>query len=168
MKRNIALFVLVLLLFVAQGALLRRPFTRADVATLVVVYLALERAVLSGAAFAMVIGYVGDIFAGTERGLIALTMVILFFAVRLLVARFSGGRFLFVTTVAVGSTMFSMLVCVAIEGVVGADRVSFAAISPAFGPTVLSSAALGYPCYRLFRALDERFKEPEDDFVFKG
>ena len=52
MKRDITVMVLGLLLLSLQGALLRGAPIRMDLITLIIVYLALERGVLSGAVVA--------------------------------------------------------------------------------------------------------------------
>lgn len=168
MKRTVALFAVTLLLLVLQGTLLDHRITRADVATLVVVYLALERPVIAGAVQALVVGYLADVFAGTDRGLYAASLVIVFLAVRLLVSRLAGGRFLFVTVTCALATIGTGVISLGVERVVGPGNLRWSSVSPTFAPMLIAAAALGYPCYRLLQALDERFGEPEDDLVFRG
>jgi rod shape-determining protein MreD len=165
MRRDLVLIASTLLLFVVQGVLLAHPVVRTDLATLVVVYLTLERAVIRGAVLSLVIGYLNDVFAGTSHGLCASTMVVVFFLVRLLVAQMVGEGFLFVTAVSVFSTGLAVFAGLLIERAMGPGMSSLAAMSPALPSLLLSAAVLGYPIWRLFKALDERFTEPEDDFA---
>jgi rod shape-determining protein MreD len=166
-KRNLAILLVTVALLAVQGALLRHPLARVDLATLVVLYLALERPVIGGAGMAAAVGYLADVFTGTDRGLHAVALLILFMVVRLVVARLAGGRFVFVTVVSVLGSLASVALVLAVEGLVGPDRSSFAAMAPALGPGLIGAAVLGYPCYRLLHALDARLTEPEDELVFR-
>ncbi len=168
MKRDLAIIGVTLALLVLQGALLGHQTTRADFGTLAVVYLALERAVISGAVVALVVGYLADIFAGTDRGLYASTAVIVFFIVRLLVSQFAGGGLVFVTLTSVLATLGALLISFGVENLVGLGQVDFAALSVTFGPMLIVAAALGYPCYRLFHALDDKLGEADDDMLMRG
>ena len=168
MKRSAGIVLVTVLLLLVQGVAMRSPPFRADVATLVVVYLALEHPIIPGAALAFVVGYLADVFAGTGRGLYGLSMVILFFAVRLPVVRLAGARFPFITFVAVVSTSMSVVIAFSVEQIIGPARASFPSVGSELVPLLISAGCLGYPLYWLLKRLDERLGEQEDDFVFRN
>ncbi|MCC7386390.1 MAG: rod shape-determining protein MreD [Deltaproteobacteria bacterium] len=167
MKRSLTFLGFLLLLLSVQGVLVRSTGWRLDVATLAVVYLALERAVLPGAALAVASGYLSDVLAGTNRGLYAATGVIVFFVVRLGVSRLAGSGPLFVSLLGVLATALTLAVAVVIEALLGPAAHEIRGIAPAFLPLLGGAAVLSYPVYRLLKRIDERFKEPEDDLVFR-
>ena len=49
---------------------------------------------------------------------------------------------------------------------VGRGVATFAATTPGLGAMLIIAATLGYPLYRLLKAIDDRLREPEDDYVF--
>jgi len=157
-----------LLLFVLQGALARATPLRLDVAALATAYLALERAVLPGAALAFAAGYLADVFGGTERGLMASSMVLAFFTVRVLVMRFRSSAPGFVTVAAVLMTLASAVFSLLVESLLGVGPPRGGELLRAVPPTLLVAVAGGFPCYKLFARLDRRFTEPESEWVFRS
>ena len=163
MRRGFTFLAVVLVLLAVEGALLSGPLLHADLATLAVVYLALEWRVIPGAAVAFGVGYLADVFGAAPRGLHASAMVIVFFVVRLVVSRILGGHAVLITAIGVLATLLSLGTVIGVERVVGPGETSFHALSPAV-PWLLGSAAiLTYPSYRFFKWVDDRFREPDDE-----
>ena len=167
MKRGAIFLIMTLILLVVQGVLFGATSFRTDLGALMVVFLALERAVIPGAGWALAVGYLNDVFAGTSRGLYASAYVLVFFAIRLLVAQLAGGRAIFVTAVGVLATALSLACVLVLQRILGPSANTFTGISPALPSLLLGAAVLSYPSYRLLKLVDERFTEPEDDLVFR-
>jgi hypothetical protein len=163
--RDPIFLLLVLVLLVVQSVFFARPTFRTDIASLIVVYLALERAVVNGAALALLVGYLDEVFAGASHGLYSGTMVLVFFAVRLLVARMLGEGLLFVTGISLLGSALALGTALGIERLLGPGATSIASLTPALPSLALSPLILGYPLYRLLRRFDARFAEPEEDFA---
>lgn len=167
MRRNTLLFILAFLGLVLQSVFVRPPLVICNVTALFVMYLALERAVLPGAMMAMSLGYLSDVVLGTDRGLYMFTLCMVFAIIRFLVARFQGGRGLFISLISILAALLTAFLSHWLESLVGLGKSTFSFFSLSSVAIITSSAALGYPLFRVLKVLDERFHEPEDDFVFK-
>ena len=138
-----------------------------NVAVVFVVFLALERGFVPGAVMAMILGYLSDVVFGTDRGLYMMTMVTVFVCIRFLIVRFQGVQALFVTLISGLGAILATLVPVVLEKVFSVSEHSVPLFTLSNTVIVITGAALGYPVFRTLRGLEERFHEPEDDFVFK-
>ena len=116
---------------------------------------------------AMILGYLSDVIIGTDRGLLMLTMIFVFIFIRFLVARFQGGQGLFVTLISGLGAFLATTIAVLIEKLFSIQSNQVSVFSLSTAAIVITGAALGYPVYRSLMVLEERFHEPEDDFVFK-
>jgi rod shape-determining protein MreD len=166
--RVLALLAVAALLFAAQNVLIHRTPLVLDAAALVVVYLALESAVTSGAVLALLVGYLGDVFSGESRGLVSASLVLVFLLIRLSVVRLTGSRWIPITALSVVATLLALFIRFLIEALVGPDRSTFSAISPSLGSLVIGAVLFGYPCYRLLRFVDDRFRTREDDATIRS
>lgn len=166
--RVLVLLAVTALLMAIQNVLNRFLPVTIDVTSLVVVYLALESGVVSGAVLALLIGYAGDIASGESRGLVSASAVFLFLILRLSVVRLTGARFLPITAMSVVASVLSLLLRMAIETVVGPGRSTFSGMSTAFIGLMLGAALFGYPCYRLIRSVDNRFRTREDEVTIRS
>jgi cell shape-determining protein MreD len=161
--RMLFLLATTAILLAIEGALGRFLPISVDVAALVIVYLALESSLISGAVLALFVGYLGDLVSGESRGLITASLVLVFLLMRLSVVRMTGARWMVITALAVVGTLLALFFRLAIESVIGPGRSSFAAMSPAFLGLVIGAAAFGYPVYSVLRWIDDRFRTREDD-----
>lgn len=164
--RVMANLIAALLLFML-ASVVRAPTVRPDLATLVVVFLALEQELLLGLALAAGIGYLSDLFSGLGPGLDAATNVAVYLVLRVFVARIAGGRFAMVTTLAVLATVLALGVRQIIEATVGPGQASLRLMAPALPSIVLGALLLAYPVYRVFMAIDTRFR-PKEELGFGG
>src|SRR5688500_9500361 len=137
-----------------------------DLATLVIVYFALEETPVSGVFSALLVGYFADVFSGESRGLTSGAMVVAFLIVRLLVARFAGARWMLVTTISLLGTLVVFVVRLIIAFAFGEQPVSWHGAAPALPALVIGALLFGYPAYRLLRWIDQRFLRREDDMSF--
>jgi rod shape-determining protein MreD len=153
-----------MLVIASVGA--KSPMVRIDVASLVIVYVALEYTLLRGAVAAIAVGYLADLVSGESRGLSMASSVMVFLMVRLLVVRVTGSRWFMVTSVSMFSTAVALSARFLIENTVGPANTTIRAVSPAFASLLIGSALLGYPCYRLFRLVDDRFRPRADTIAY--
>ena len=167
MRRNTLVLFLGLLGLIVQGVFVGPPLIMCNVAVLFVVFFALERSFLTGAIMAMVLGYLSDVILGSDRGLYMGTMVMVFVCIRFLVAHFQGGKAMFVTLICALSSFLCTLIAINLERLVGTNVTTISLFSLSTAAIVITGSALGYPVYKSLKVLDERFHEPEDDFVFK-
>lgn len=168
---RLRVFVLLLVttvLMAIQNVLNRYLPVTLDVTSLVIVYLALESRVISGAVLALLIGYLGDLASGESRGLVSASAVFVFLVLRLSVVRLTGARFLPITAMSALAALASLFVRLGIETVVGPGQASFAGMSGAILDVVLGAALFGYPCYRLLRSVDDRFRTREDEVTIRS
>lgn len=165
--RALADLALALLLFVALSVV-RAPVFRPDLATLVVVFLALEHELVLGLSLSAAVGYLSDQFSGLGAGLDAATCVVVFLVLRLFVARIVGSAFVMVTVLSVVATGVAFLVRQLIEMVVGPNQAGLAGLAPALPSVVAGAAGLGFVVYRLFRLVDDRFRPREDFGLGRG
>jgi rod shape-determining protein MreD len=163
--RLFAHVVLASLLLVLESVAARSPHFRLDLASLVIVYIALEYTLLQGAFATLIVGYLADLISGESRGLSMAGLVIVFLLVRLLVVRITGSRWFMVTSVSVFSTIAALLLRLLIEAIVGPASATLRSITPAIPSLVVGSAVLAVPCYRLFRLVDDRFRPRDDSFT---
>ncbi|MFO0726950.1 MAG: hypothetical protein U1E65_24415 [Myxococcota bacterium] len=166
-RRALLTWALTWACFLVYSAVLRRTGLYADVPSLIVTYLALERAVLPGAVLAAGVGYLGDVFSGAARGQLTTVAVLAFFAIRLGVSKFSGARWLLVSIVGFLTVCLSLILGLWVEAIFGPNRASLHAEVSALAPIVLANLLLSYPVHRLFRLADEWLVRPEDDLVFR-
>src|SRR5688572_1624755 len=103
--RVLVLLAITALLMAVQNVLNRFLPVSVDVASLAIVYLALESQVVSGAVLALMVGYLGDLSSGESRGLISASAVLVYLILRLSVVRLTGARFLPITVISVISTV---------------------------------------------------------------
>lgn len=164
--RVVANLLAALALFLV-ASVVREPSVRPDLATLVVVFLALEQELLRGLVLAAAVGYLSDIFSGLGSGLDAATNVAVYLVLRVFVARIAGGTALMVTLMALVATALALFVRQVIEAVVGPGQASLALLLPALPSVVLGAALLGYPVYRGLLSIDRRFR-PKEEFGFGG
>lgn len=142
-------------------SVIRSPLIRPDVATLAVVFIALEHERVVGLLLAAGAGYLSDIFSGLGPGLDAATCVGVYVILRVFVARIVGSRFVMVTILSVLSTVLALVLRQVIEATLGPNQASLRALGPAL-PSVLGGAmVLGYPVYRLLCRIDLRFRPRE-------
>ena len=167
MRRNALVLFFGLFGLILQSVFVRPPLVICNIAILVVVFLALERSFLPGAIMAMTLGYLSDVVLGTDRGLFMLTLMFLFILVRFFVARFQGGQGLFVTLISATSAFLATTIAIVLEGLFSNQSNQVAVFSLSTVAVVITGAALGYPVYKSLMVLEQRFHEPEDDFVFK-
>jgi rod shape-determining protein MreD len=154
------LFVTCLLLSVSSVAA-RWPTWRVDFAALVVVYIALEYPMLRGIVTTLVVGWMADVMSGESRGLSMASLVMAYLLVRLVVARITGAQWMMITSVSVLATMVDFFVRFLLEWSIGPSLATVAAMRPAALAILIGSLVLGYPCYRLFRLVDDRFRPRE-------
>lgn len=164
--RAMAVLALALVLFLALSVV-RAPTVRPDLATLVVVFLALEHDLVPGLTLSAAVGYLSDQFSGLGPGLDAATCVVVFLVLRLFVARIVGGRPVMVSVLAVVATGLAFVVRQIIEMVVGPNKAGLAAMAPALPSVVLGAAGLGFVVYRLFRLVDDRLR-PRESYGMGG
>lgn len=67
-----------------------------------------------------------------------------------------------ITAISVIATTLSFIVRIALEGTFGPGLSTLHAMMPAVPALMIGAVVFGYPCYRLLRAIDERFKPRED------
>lgn len=158
--------VLATMLLAAAGVGARLLAFRMDVGALVIVYVALEYSLLRGAIAAGVLAYIADLFSGESRCLTMASLAIVFVVMRLMVVRVTGARWLTITAVSVFATIVDLTLKLALETLVGPGVTTFAAMAPSL-PAILGGAAVfGYPCYRLFFLVDDRFRPREESIVY--
>jgi rod shape-determining protein MreD len=147
--RLVLVVVAATILLTAQSVLALKPRLRPDVATLVIVYLAMEHELVAGLVTTIVVGYITDVFSGDPPGLYLASLVMVYLVLRLIVLRIVGSRWFIVTGLSILATFFAILVRLLIESVVGPDEMTFSRISPALPITFLVAALGGYPIYRV-------------------
>lgn len=165
--RLIVLLAITWLLLTLQSVAATHPRLRLDLGVLVVIYVALEYAMVRGAVTALLIGYLGDVFSGESRGLMAASMVLVFVLVRLMVVRVTGSRWLMITSISALGVIVRLAFHFGIEAFAGPNRSTFRAIVPALPALIFGTALLGFPVYRLLRLVDDRFK-PRDEPIRYG
>jgi rod shape-determining protein MreD len=168
MRRGAVFLATVLLLLVLQAAVVRLTGLWLDVAALTVVYLALERAVVPGAALAGCVGYLNDIFAATPRGLYAVGAVLAFFTVRLVAARIAGSGPVFVSLLSALGTAVMLAGAVVVERILGPGQITLRVVVRVLPSLLIAAVFLGYLCHRFLARIDQRFKEPEDDLAYRS
>src|SRR5437763_1782973 len=134
--RLFAHLLLAWLLLSAASVAATHPALRIDVASLVIVYVALEYAMLRGIAMALLVGYSADVLSGESRCLSMASLVIVFLIVRLVVARITGSRWFMITAVSVFGTVLGLGSKVMLEWFVGPGISTFRAMMPAL-PAIL-------------------------------
>src|SRR5687767_11228919 len=137
------------MLLATQSVFALEPELRADVATLVIVYLSMEHELISGMVVTLVVGYIADVFSGDPPGLYLASLVIVYLVLRLIVLRIVGSRWFIVTGLSILATFFAIVVRLLIEALIGPDEASLAAFNPALPATFLVAALGGYPIYRV-------------------
>jgi len=167
LRRNTLVFIIAVFGLILQTVFVRPPIVMCHVAALFVMYFGLERTFVSGALMSMTLGYLSDVILGTDRGLFMFSMVMVFVIIRFVGARFQGGRGWYVTFIASLAALLTVFISSALEFTVGLGKSRFSLFSLSTVAVIITSAALGYPLYKLLKGLDERFHEPEDDFVFR-
>ena len=147
---RVALVVLAAtVLLTMQSVFALKPSLRADVATLVIVYLAMDHELISGMVVALVVGYIADVFSGDPPGLYLASLVIVYLVLRLIVLRIVGSRWFIVTGLSILATFLAILVRALISVILGSGDARFSAINPALLTTFLMAALGGYPVYRV-------------------
>jgi rod shape-determining protein MreD len=137
------------ILLTIQSVLALQPELRADVATLVIVYLAMEHELISGMVVTLFVGYIADVFSGDPPGLHLASLVIVYLVLRLIVLRIVGSGWLIVTGLSILATLFAILVRLFIEALIGPGEASLSAVRPALLATLMVAAVGGYPLYRV-------------------
>jgi rod shape-determining protein MreD len=136
-------------LLTTQSVLALKPTLRPDVATLVIVYLAMEHELIPGLVTAILVGYLADVFSGEPPGLYCASLVIVYLVLRLIVLRIVGSRWFIVTGLSILATFLAILVRLVIESALGPHDFSFGRIRPVLLFTFFVAALGGYPIYRL-------------------
>jgi rod shape-determining protein MreD len=149
------------ILLTIQSVMAQRPTLRPDVATLVIVYLAMDHELISGLVTTLVVGYIADVLSGDPPGLYLASLVIVYLLLRLIVLRIVGSRWFIVTGLSILATSLAILVRLAIEAFLGPDEASFAAIRPALFFTFLVAALGGYPIYRVLGFFERGLRADE-------
>lgn len=167
MTRHVVSIAVVWALLVLDGAVFSHILPHASFGALAVAFFALERPLLAGAALAMATGLLFDVFSGTSRGLYAVTFVVVFFCARLLVMRIVGGKMGFITGTGLFCSVLAFVLAYVIQLLFGPGPVSLWPSLSAFPNAVLSAILFSYPTYWLLRRIDDRFKETDDDYVFR-
>jgi len=140
---------------------IRSPSIRPDMATLVVVFFALEHELVIGLFLAAGAGYLSDVFSGLGPGLDAATCVGVYLVLRVFVARIVGSRLFMVTVLSLLSTVLALVIRQLIEATLGPNQASLRALIPAL-PSILGGAVLlGFPVYRILCAVDVYFRPRE-------
>ncbi len=165
--KDVLLVVFAALMIVVLSAVAQRPAFRVDIATLIIVYLALERELIAGMLLSLSVGYLADLFSGQPPGLYMASEVMVFLGLRLFVFRIVGSRFLIVTGIGLTSTLVALLLRSIIQGVLGPARPAFSAMAPAWAALLVGPILLGYPIHTALRLIDARFKTREDAFGAK-
>jgi hypothetical protein len=159
--RDLLLLLAATLVLTAGHALAVVPWLRPELGALLVVYLALERSLMSGLALTLAVAYVADVLSGEARGLTTGALVLVFLVLRLLVMRVLGSSVAMVTSLAVLATALVMVFRFGIEALLGPGLSSWSAAAPALPASLVSAVLLGYPIHRLLAALDERARPRE-------
>ncbi len=147
--RVLLVIVAATVLMTIQSVLALKPRLRPDVATLVIVYLAMEHELISGLVTTLVVGYIADVFSGDPPGLYLASLVIVYLVLRLIVLRIVGSRWFIVTGLSILATVLAILVRLAIVGLLGPKEAQLSAINPAIPAIFLVAALGGYPIYRV-------------------
>ena len=168
MRRNTLLVLLNIFALLLQTVFLTPPLVVCNLTVLFIVYLALERTFRSGLILALLLGYLTDVLVGTDRGLLMLTMVLVFIFIRFLIIRFQGGKAWFVSWISATAAMMSTTLSLVIEMAFSSQQTAVKLFSLSTFSIVITGACFGYPIYRSLRMIDSYFHEPEDDFVFRG
>jgi rod shape-determining protein MreD len=153
------------LLLSASSVASRSPRFRLDLAVLVIVYVALEYPMLRGIVAALVVGWIADLMSGESRGLSMAALVIAYLLVRLVVARITGSKWIMITGVSVFATIVDFIVRFLLESLVGPSLATVRSMGSAIFTLLFGALILGYPCYRLFRFVDNRFRPREESVV---
>ncbi len=159
---SLALLATAFVALCAQSVAARHPLLRADVATLFVVYFALEHEFVGGLLLTVVVAYLGDVFSGEGRGLYVSSLVVVFLMNRIIALRFVTVRGPGVIGLGVLGTVVAFFLRLWIEAVVGPDRARLEGITLGFLVLVLLNGVLSYPCYRFLAAVEARLKGRPD------
>ncbi len=137
------------ILLTVQSVVAQKPRLRPDVASLVIVYLAMDHELIPGLVVALVVGYVADVFSGQAPGLYMASLVVVYLVLRLIVLRIVGSRWFIVTGLSILATFLGILVRLSIVDVLGPGGVGFRTIGPTLPVAFLVAVLGGYPIYRL-------------------
>lgn len=166
LRRLLVVLLSVFLLIVAQ-VVRRRPGWTIDFLAPVIVYLALEHGLMDGLGLAVVIAYVADVLAGDARGLTVAVAVQAFLVLRLFVSRIIGASPVVVTGMVLLTSAFLLGMRYLVELVVGPGEAHWSAGWPTWPSLFGSAVVIGYPLYRLLRALSA-FVRPRAEYGFSG
>lgn len=150
----------VVLLFCFQSTVAKNPGLRFDVATLVVVFLALEHELLPGLVHAVAFGYLADLFSGEPTGLVAFAAAAVFLSLRLVVFRIVGSGWLIVTAIGVLATIGALGLRLFAKTLLG-PPVDVGVLGTSLPSLLLGALFLTYPVYRTLAAMDRRLR-PKD------
>ncbi len=167
MSRSLLTLAMVALLVVIEGVVHARTAVHVDVAGLALAYFVLERPVVSGAASALVVGYLVDVSAGLPSGLYATAAVLAFLVLRVGVAKLRWSGPLFSTLIGLLTVALVPLWVLTLDALLGPGTMSWAGALPAVPALVLSTILLCYPLHRLLARIDERLGRPDDEFVLR-
>lgn len=167
MSRSLLTLAMVVLLVVVEGVLHARTAVHVDMAGLAVAYFVLERPVVSGAASALVAGYLVDVSAGLPSGLYAGAAVLSFLVLRVGISKLRWTGPLFITLIGLVTVALVPLWALTLDAVLGPGTMSLAGALPAAPTLALTTIVLCYPVHRLLARIDERLGRPDDEFVLR-
>ena len=130
---------------------------RVDIISLSVVFLALEFGTMSGLTLCVLLGYLGDVFAGQPKGLWITGAVWSFFLLRLLMTSVVEATFSTVVVLGIIATSFSWFIRVLVLVLLGPSGLPKGVWWPLMG-TIFSSALLAYPVYLFIHFCSDRFR----------
>jgi len=165
--RSIAVIIATGLLLALQGVLHKMPGLHVDVAALVIAYLVLERPVITGAATALVVGYLQDLGSGGPTGLHAAASVMAFLVGRVAVAKVRASGPVIQGVLGVLATWLTIGFALAIDAFLGPGTSHVRAMMPALPTIALTSIVLCYPVHRLLARIDEKLGHGEEEFVLR-
>ncbi len=149
--RTGTLLIATIVLLVVQSVVAHRLPIRLDMATLVIVFLALETAFWPGLWTSLIVGYLAGLHSGIPAGVDASVAVIEYIVIRIFVARVVGSRWLLVTTIAAAATAGAVLAQMFILSMLGSSARTWLLVFPTLPARVIASALLAWPVFRVLQ-----------------
>jgi hypothetical protein len=144
-----------------QSVAARSPSLRFDVATLVVVFLAMDQELIAGLVLTLVVSYVADVLSGEPRGLYVASLVIVYSLVRLIVFRVVGSTWVIVTGIGIVATAIALGVRLVFRATLGDQDFGLALSRPSLPSTFIFAILFSHPIYLLLRAIEGEKKSFE-------
>lgn len=163
--RYAATLLMAAILLSLTSAVGRFETLRPDVVAPILVFCALELELLPGLFVLSGVGYLADVFSGEPAGLYWGSSVLVFLLLRLFVFRVVGSRPMMVTAFVGVATALGLVTRLLMQAVLGGGPVPLSSFGGGLWSVALGAAVLGYPIYRLFRAVDERLRPREEHFA---